>query len=81
VSLPAHASTTSTICNDIQWQPGLGLEGWCETDRMAVPFKIVLFSDTQFVDIDVSPYYKGELDIYSTNPAHEYHGNGLEKDT
>jgi hypothetical protein len=39
---------------------------------MAVPFEIVLFSDTQFVDIGVSPYYyKGELDIYSTNPAHE----------
>jgi len=69
VSLPAHASTS---CNDIRWEFGILYEGRCEVDHMAVFFEIVLFSDTQFVDIGVSPYYyKGKLDIYSTNPVHE----------
>jgi hypothetical protein len=38
---------------------------------MAVFFDMALFSETQFSDLGGTRFYKGELDIYSTNPVHE----------
>ena len=72
ISLPAHASTTSASCNDIQWQPGIQIISSCDVDHMFIPMVLALFSETLYDDIDGTRYYSGEiLGVYSTNPVHK----------